>query len=92
MSELSTARLWLRHRRAADAGAFAALNANPGVMQFMPGCLSLIRSQSDAFAGLSPVTFTAPFTPAALITWRAGRASGGCGYPTEAARDEGTGT
>jgi RimJ/RimL family protein N-acetyltransferase len=48
MSELSTARLRLRHWRAADAAAVAALNADPEVMQFMPACLT--RSQSDAFA------------------------------------------
>ncbi|HEV3287043.1 MAG TPA: GNAT family N-acetyltransferase [Steroidobacteraceae bacterium] len=114
MSELSTARLRLRHWRAADTDAFAALSADPEVMHFMPACLS--RSQSDAFAvraqadlaqrgfglwaaeargqrpfigyvGLSPVTFAAPFTPAVEIAWRLGRASWGCGYATEAARE-----
>jgi len=114
MSELATARLQLRHWRAADTDAFAALSADPEVMQFMPACLS--RSQSDAFAlraqadlaqrgfglwalevraqtpfigyvGLSPVTFAAPFTPAVEIAWRLGRASWGCGYATEAARE-----
>jgi RimJ/RimL family protein N-acetyltransferase len=48
MSELDTARLKLRHWSAADLAPFAALNADPEVMRFMPGALS--RSQSDAFA------------------------------------------
>ncbi len=48
MSELATPRLQLRHWRAADAAPFAALNADPEVMQFMPGVLSC--EQSDAFA------------------------------------------
>ncbi len=114
MNELSTARLRLRYWRAADAAPFAALSADPQVMQFMPGCLS--RAQSELFArqaqaglaqrgfglwavevrghtpfigylGLSPVTFAAPFTPAVEIAWRLERASWGCGYATEAARE-----
>ena len=48
MSELSTARLTLRHWRAADAAPVAALNTDPELMQFLPGCLT--RVQSDAFA------------------------------------------
>jgi ribosomal-protein-alanine N-acetyltransferase len=39
------------------------------------------------YVGLSPVTFAAPFTPAVEIAWRLGRASWGCGYATEAARE-----
>jgi RimJ/RimL family protein N-acetyltransferase len=114
MSELSTARLSLRHWRAADAPAFAALSADPEVMQFMPARLT--RAQSEAFArqaqaqlaqrgfglwavevreerpfigyvGLSPVGFVASFTPAVEIAWRLERASWGCGYATEAARE-----
>ncbi len=48
MSELATPRLRLRQWRTADAAPFAALNADPEVMQFMPGALT--RAQSDAFA------------------------------------------
>jgi RimJ/RimL family protein N-acetyltransferase len=48
MTELSTARLRLRHWRESDLAPFAALNADPRVMEFMPRCLS--RSASDALA------------------------------------------
>ena len=47
MTELHTERLLLRHWRAADGAPFAALNADPVVMQFMAGCLT--RSESDAW-------------------------------------------
>ncbi len=48
MSELDTVRLKLRHWSAADLGPFAAMNADPAVMQYMPGTLS--RQASDAAA------------------------------------------
>jgi len=48
MSELNTPRLWLRQWRASDLEPFAALNADPRVMEFMSGCLSGV--QSDALA------------------------------------------
>jgi len=48
MSDLSTPRLWLRQWRASDLEPFAALNADPQVMEFMPGCLSC--AESDALA------------------------------------------
>ncbi|MBS0580194.1 MAG: GNAT family N-acetyltransferase [Proteobacteria bacterium] len=48
MHELSTARLQLRGWRAQDLAPFAALNADPEVMQFMPSRLS--RADSDALA------------------------------------------
>ncbi|MBT8765330.1 GNAT family N-acetyltransferase [Metapseudomonas boanensis] len=44
--ELQTPRLCLRRWRDDDLPAFAALNADPEVMRFFPGCLS--REQSDA--------------------------------------------
>ena len=44
MTELSTPRLRLRQWRASDLEAFAALNADPEVMQFMPGRLSRVES------------------------------------------------
>jgi ribosomal-protein-alanine N-acetyltransferase len=48
MSELDTARLKLRHWSPADLAAFATMNADPVVMQFMPQRLS--REASDAAA------------------------------------------
>jgi len=48
MSELSTPRLWLRQWRASDLEPFAAINADPRVMEFMTGCLS--PAESDALA------------------------------------------
>ena len=48
MSELSTPRLWLRQWRTSDLPPFAALNADPQVMEFMPGCLS--SAESDLLA------------------------------------------
>jgi RimJ/RimL family protein N-acetyltransferase len=51
MSELDTARLKLRHWSPADLVPFAALNADPQVMEFMPGRLS--REASDAAAALA---------------------------------------
>lgn len=43
---ITTARLLLRNWRHSDREPFAALNADPRVMQFMPSCLS--RKESDA--------------------------------------------
>jgi RimJ/RimL family protein N-acetyltransferase len=48
MSELDTVRLKLRHWSIADLAPFAALNADPAVMEFMPARLS--REASDAMA------------------------------------------
>jgi RimJ/RimL family protein N-acetyltransferase len=45
---LSTPRLWLRQWRASDRAPFAALNADPVVMEFLGGCLD--RATSDALA------------------------------------------
>jgi ribosomal-protein-alanine N-acetyltransferase len=47
MQTLDTPRLTLRPWQAADLEPFAALNADPRVMEFMPACLS--RAQSAAF-------------------------------------------
>jgi RimJ/RimL family protein N-acetyltransferase len=49
MSELATARLVLRQWRDSDLAPFAALNADPEVMQYMPRCLE--RSESEALVG-----------------------------------------
>lgn len=46
--EFETARLRLRQWCAADREPFAALNADPRVMEFFPACLS--RAESDAMA------------------------------------------
>src|SRR2546421_8360649 len=48
MTDLTTPRLRLRQWRAADLEHFAALNADPVVMQLMPRCLT--RAESDALA------------------------------------------
>ncbi len=48
-NEIRTERLWLRPWRAADREPFAALNADPRVMEFMPKRLT--RAESDAFVG-----------------------------------------
>jgi len=45
---LNTQRLLLRQWRPEDYPLFAAMNADPVVMEFLPGCLS--RSQSDAMS------------------------------------------
>src|ERR1700746_3000981 len=48
MQPLNTPRLTLRPWRATDLEPFAALNADPRVMEFMPAPLT--RDESDAFA------------------------------------------
>ncbi len=48
MAELRTSRLLLRQWRKADFEPFAALNADPEVMQYFPAALT--REQSDALA------------------------------------------
>lgn len=49
MKELRTARLVLRRWREEDLAPFAAMNADPRVMEHLPALLS--RAESDAFAG-----------------------------------------
>jgi RimJ/RimL family protein N-acetyltransferase len=48
MTDLSTPRLWLRQWQASDRAPFAALNADPVVMEFLGGCLD--SAASDALA------------------------------------------
>jgi len=48
MVEIRTTRLLMRHWVAADRQTFADLNADPEVMEFLPGPLT--REQSDALA------------------------------------------
>jgi RimJ/RimL family protein N-acetyltransferase len=109
-----TARLVVRSWTDADLEPFAALNADPAVMEHFPSLLS--RADSDAlarridafladngwglwavevrdsgrfvgFTGLSPVGFTAHFTPAVEVGWRLAGWAWGHGYATEAARE-----
>ena len=47
MTELRTQRAWLREWRESDREPFAALNADPAVMEHFPTVLS--RAESDAF-------------------------------------------
>ncbi len=47
MADLTTARLLLRRWRDSDREPFARMNADPRVMEFMPG--SLLREESNAF-------------------------------------------
>ena len=47
-ASLSTTRLLLRQWRTGDRAPFAALNADPSVMQYFPSPLA--RADSDAFA------------------------------------------
>ena len=46
--DLRTDRLWLRRWRPGDLAPFAALNADPRVMEYLPAALS--RDESDALA------------------------------------------
>jgi RimJ/RimL family protein N-acetyltransferase len=96
--ELTTKRLRLRLWRDEDLPAFAALNSDPRVMQYMPKLLD--RADSDAlteriieidiadfigFTGLSVPRFEAHFTPCVEIGWRLAFDYWGHGYATEAA-------
>lgn len=55
MVELETRRLRLRHWRDADRAPFAALNADPGVMEFFPAPLT--RVESDELVDRIEVAF-----------------------------------
>jgi len=54
VAELKTTRLILRQWRAEDAEPFAALNADPQVMRYLPRLLA--RAESDAFAQAAAAT------------------------------------
>src|SRR5215469_17882745 len=56
MQTLTTPRLTLRQWCAADLAPFAALNADPKVMELMPALLT--RAQSDAFAASAAAELT----------------------------------
>jgi RimJ/RimL family protein N-acetyltransferase len=96
VSTIHTPRLHLRHWRDTDLQPFAAMNADPRVMDFISRPLD--RGESDARAaqirdhfahhefGLSVPQFEAHFTPCVEIGWRLAYAHWGHGYATEAAR------
>jgi len=55
MSELRTPRLLLRHWRESDLAPFAAMNADPAVMEHFPSLMT--RAESDAFVGRIEAAF-----------------------------------
>ncbi len=110
---LKTPRLILRPWQPEDFKPFAAMNADPKVMEFFPATLA--QEESDVlarklqeqleergwgfwavavpgtadfigFIGISPVPFTAPFTPTVEIAWRLSPQYWGQGYATEGAK------
>ena len=64
---LSTERLLLRPWREEDLPAFAALNADPRVVEFLPKCLE--RAESDALAERIAAAFPRG-TASACGRWR----------------------
>jgi RimJ/RimL family protein N-acetyltransferase len=76
MTVLSTARLELRHWEDGDLAAFAALNADPEVMQFMARSLS--RAESDAFAAAAAAALLGRGWGLWAVDLRAGREFLGC--------------
>ncbi len=97
--EIRTTRLLLRRWIAEDRIPFAALNADPRVVEFLPAALR--QEDSDAlierieghfekygfglWAGLSNPRFEAPFIPCVEIGLRLAADFWGRGYATEAA-------
>jgi ribosomal-protein-alanine N-acetyltransferase len=72
----------------AESDAFVD-RATQGVAERGWGWFAVEERATGAFvgvAGLAPVRFEAPFTPAVEIGWRLARAAWGRGYATEAAR------
>jgi RimJ/RimL family protein N-acetyltransferase len=113
IAPLRTERLLLRQWREADIAPFAAMNADPTVMQFFPSLRTAHETRElvdrltagfaadrmgfwalelpgeapfIGFAGIKPVSFPAPFTPAVEIGWRLAPRFWGMGLATEAAR------
>jgi RimJ/RimL family protein N-acetyltransferase len=76
MTTLCTARLELRPFAEADREPFAALNADPEVMQFMPRPLS--RAESDAFAATATAQLAAQGFGLWAVTRQRGQELLGC--------------
>jgi RimJ/RimL family protein N-acetyltransferase len=86
----TTERLILRRWQPSDREAFARMNADPRVMEFMPSLLCAVELRGEAsflgFVGLNVPRFEAAFTPCVEIAWRISAEYWGCGYATEGAR------
>jgi RimJ/RimL family protein N-acetyltransferase len=77
---IETERLVLRRWTDADREPFAALNADPEVMEFKDGAGFI------GFTGLNPVTFASPVQGEIEVGWRLARSAWGQGFASEAAR------
>ena len=90
--ELATDRLRLRGWRQEDLIPFAALNADPRVMEYFKSGSGMWAVESPGvapfvgFVGLAIPPFQAHFTPCVETGWRLAAEFWGRGYSTEAAR------
>jgi ribosomal-protein-alanine N-acetyltransferase len=95
MKPMMTERLILRRFCDEDRAPFAALTADPEVMEYFPALLT--QAESDAlldrineligFTGLVNTQFEAAFTPCVEVGWRLARAHWGQGFAYEAAKE-----
>lgn len=95
--EFDTARLRLRLWRDGDLEPFAALNADPRVMEFFPAPIDargwglwaaerLDTGRFVGFVGLQVPAAHLPCSPCVEVGWRLEHAAWGQGFATEAAR------